>query len=314
MGFIKNRVVFSGFLYIFLSIPILVNAQSESTYLYVLGVAQDAGYPQAGCYKPHCLNGWQNAKSKVTPTSLAVVNPKANSTLLFEATPALPDQLYRLHQVANSHQFSLDGVFLTHAHIGHYTGLMFFGREAMGANDVPVFVMPKLKRFLENNGPWSQLVQLRNVKLNPLNDKVSVNLSGISVTPFLVPHRDEYSETVGYKIKGPNKSAIFIPDINKWEQWHTDLASEIKSVDYAFLDAAFYANGELPNRDMSSIPHPFVVETMDLLNDLDDTEKQKVWFIHINHTNPLLNLASPQSSYVKTQHFNIAYEGLKLVL
>ena len=32
-----------------------------------------------------------------------------------------------------------------------------------------------------------------------------------SVTPIQVPHRDEYSETAGYIIKGKNKKALFIP-------------------------------------------------------------------------------------------------------
>ena len=69
--------------------------------------------------------------------------------------------------------------------------------------------------------------------------------------PFLVPHRDEFSETVGFEIKGENKTAVFIPDIDKWSKWNSDLKELIKRVDYAFLDATFYKNGEIPSRDMS---------------------------------------------------------------
>ncbi|MDH5434949.1 MAG: MBL fold metallo-hydrolase, partial [Gammaproteobacteria bacterium] len=133
-------------------------------------------------------------------------------------------------------------------------------------------------------------------------------------TPFLVPHRDEYSETVGYKIEGPNKSAIFIPDINKWSVWKTDLAKLIQQVDYALLDATFYADGELPGRDMSKIPHPFVSETMTLLKDLPAKDKNKIWFIHFNHTNPLLNTDSEQAKTVKANGFNVAKEGVRLEL
>ena len=44
---------------------------------------------------------------------------------------------------------NLSGVFLTHAHIGHYTGLMNFGNEAMGTKELPVFCMPKMKSFFK---------------------------------------------------------------------------------------------------------------------------------------------------------------------
>ena len=126
--------------------------------LVVLGVAQDAGYPQAGCYEPRCLPAWENANLRQGPTSLAVVDQTNDATILFEATPNLPEQLFQLEQFAPSAQ--LNGVFLTHAHIGHYTGLMYFGHEVQGAKGMPVYAMPRMKNFLETNGPWSQFCLL----------------------------------------------------------------------------------------------------------------------------------------------------------
>lgn len=150
--------------------------------------------------------------------------------------------------------------------------------------------MPRLDTFLRNNGPWSQLVDLQNIVLQTLQSDSSIQLSEqLRVTPLEVPHRDEYSETVGYQISGSEKSVLFIPDIDKWEQWEHSIATEIAKVDYAFLDATFFSDGELPGRDMSKIPHPFVSETMNLLADLPLSQRQKVHFIHFNHTNPLLS-------------------------
>jgi pyrroloquinoline quinone biosynthesis protein B len=125
------------------------------------------------------------------------------------------------------------------------------------------------------------------------------------VTPFLVPHRDEYSETVGYMIAGPNKKALFIPDIDKWEKWDRSIATELSKVDYAFLDATFY-DGEELNRDMSEIPHPFIVETMQLLKELPSSEKNKIHFIHFNHTNPVLDSNSAQARAVVQAGFHLA--------
>lgn len=290
------------------------SSDSEGPYLYVLGVVQDAGYPQAGCYEAHCIPGWKSVGLRRGAVSLGLIDPQAKKKYMFEATPSFPSQLYDLELEAPGRSFAFSGIFLTHAHIGHYTGLMFLGHEAMGASNVPVFSMPRMLRFLQTNGPWSQLVNYKNIALVPLQDNVVQKLGNLKVTPFLVPHRDEYSETVGYRIVGPDKSAIFIPDINKWHEWKTDIAKLVTTVDYAFLDAGFFANGELPGRDMSLIPHPFVTETMETLKHLSPEDRKKVWFIHMNHTNPLLNPDSPESQKVKSAGFNIAMEGNRFPL
>ena len=288
--------------------------EEQAPYIYILGVAQDAGFPQAGCYKPHCMPGWNDPERKITATSLGLIDPSSKKKYIFEATPDLPEQLFLLEQEAPSDEFSLNGIFITHAHIGHYTGLMYLGREAMGAHGLPIYVMPKMEQYLRENGPWSQLIALNNISLMPLRNDRSEVLNNLKVTPFLVPHRDEFSETVGYSIQGPKKTALFIPDINKWSQWKENILERIQLVDYALIDATFYDNNELPGRDMSTIPHPFVVETMATLSLLPREQREKVWFIHMNHTNPLLNLNSDQAKGVRAQGFNIASTGLRLVL
>lgn len=288
--------------------------EEQAPYIYILGVAQDAGFPQAGCYRPHCMPGWNDPERKITATSLGLIDPSSKKKYIFEATPDLPEQLFLLEQEAPSDDFSLNGIFITHAHIGHYTGLMYLGREAMGAHGLPIYVMPKMEQYLRENGPWSQLIALNNISLMPLRNDRSEVLNNLKVTPFLVPHRDEFSETVGYSIQGPKKTALFIPDINKWSQWKENILERIQLVDYALIDATFYDNNELPGRDMSTIPHPFVVETMATLSLLPREQREKVWFIHMNHTNPLLNLNSDQAKGVRAQGFNIASTGLRLEL
>ncbi|MDB2382563.1 MBL fold metallo-hydrolase [Porticoccaceae bacterium] len=291
-----------------------VFAEERAPYIYILGIAQDAGFPQAGCYKPHCMPGWNDPERKITATSLGLIDPSSKKKYIFEATPDLPEQLFLLEQEAPSDEFSLNGIFITHAHIGHYTGLMYLGREAMGAHGLPIYVMPKMVQYLRENGPWSQLIALNNISLMPLRNGRSEVLNNLKVTPFLVPHRDEFSETVGYSIQGPKKTALFIPDINKWSQWKENILERIQLVDYALIDATFYDNNELPGRDMSKIPHPFVVETMATLSLLPREQREKVWFIHMNHTNPLLNSNSDQAQEVRAQGFNIASTGLRLKL
>jgi pyrroloquinoline quinone biosynthesis protein B len=290
-------------------------AEAQDVFIEVLGVAQDAGYPQVNCYQPHCLRAWEDPALARDASSIAVVNRHASKKYLFDATPDMREQLYALHRVAPDGEVRLDGIFLTHAHMGHYAGLVHLGREATSSHGTPVYAMPRMKKFLEDNGPWDQLVRLENIRLVGLEHERTVDLGeNLSVTPFVVPHRDEYSETVGYRIDGPNKSAVFIPDIDKWGMWDVDIRDVVKAVDYALVDATFFRDGELGERDMSTIKHPFVSESMDLLDALSDEEKARVIFIHMNHTNPLLIEGSAEQREVERRGFRFAVEGLRLEL
>ncbi len=284
----------------------------EKPFIVVLGIAQDAGYPQIGCERACCRKVYTGELKRKNVSCLALVDPVSGRKWLFDATPDITLQKEQLNRVQPG---TLSGIFLTHAHIGHYTGLMYFGREAMDAKELPVYAMPRMYAFLEKNGPWNQLVSLGNIRLERLADGKTVKLTDqISVTPVTVPHRDEYSETVGYNINAAGHSVLYIPDIDKWEKWGQDIRSVAGRFDYLFLDGSFYADGELPGRDMSEIPHPFVSETMDRFERRPAAVKKRIWFIHFNHTNPLLDPESEASRTVEKRGFSVAYEGLKIIL
>jgi len=285
------------------------NAAFHEVNLIVLGTVQDAGSPHIACQKDCCKDLFNSPNPGRKVVSLGLVDSKNESKFLFDATPDMTTQLKDLKSFAPGDAKEVpDAVFLTHAHIGHYTGLMYFGKEAMGADSVPVYAMPRMTDFLKNNGPWDQLVTNGNIALRTLAHQQEVQLTDqISIRPFLVPHRAEYSETVGYTIIGPNKKALFIPDIDKWEKWEKSIIEVISQVDYAFLDATFFDAEEINYRDISQIPHPFVIESMERFKNLPVSEKGKIYFIHLNHTNPLLNAESTQSAIVKEKGFHIAH-------
>ncbi|MDY8134156.1 MBL fold metallo-hydrolase [Aquimarina sp. 2201CG5-10] len=260
----------------------------NNQYITVLGIAQDGGFPHIN-NTDEFTDVKKNVVDKELVVALGVVDQKEKKKFLFEATPDMPEQLANLDREHLHSNTIIDGILITHAHIGHYTGLMHLGREAMGAKGIPVYAMPKMKSFLEKNGPWSQLVALNNIQIKPLQDEVTIALTKtIKITPFIVPHRDEYSETVGYTIKGVQKTALFIPDINKWSLWEKSIVDEVKKVDYAFVDATFFENGEIP-RPMSEVPHPFIEETIKLFENESEAIKSKIIFIHFNHSNPAMN-------------------------
>jgi len=278
----------------------------DSVSLIILGIAQDAGAPQISCKKDCCKNRFGKSSPKEKVVSLGLIDQIENHYYLFEATPDIVEQMNNL---LGENKSAPNGIFLTHAHMGHYSGLIHLGKEAMNAQKVPIYAMPRMREFIQTNGPWSQLVTNNNIALQDLKDQEAIELSAqLKVKPFLVPHRDEYSETVGYKIFGPNKSALFIPDIDKWHLWDKDISLELKKVDYAFIDATFYDAAEINNRDISQIPHPFVIESMERFDSLPITERQKIVFIHLNHTNPLLKKQSKKYQLVLAKGYRVANE------
>jgi pyrroloquinoline quinone biosynthesis protein B len=287
---------------------------AQNPYVVVLGIGQDAGVPQMGCDSPFCRKAWENQKLRQMVSSIALVNPSKKERWIFDATPDLPEQFQVLKTTTNDFSNNLSGIFLTHAHIGHYTGLMYLGRESIGAKDVKVYAMPRMKVMLETNAPWSQLVSLKNISLQSLTDRTSVNLSdNFTVQPFLVPHRDEFSETVGYRIFSKTKSLVFIPDIDKWQKWSEKLEDVVKSNDYVLIDGTFYADGEI-NRPMSEVPHPFVSETIELLKELPKSERNKIYFIHFNHSNPLVQGDKAKINELKKKGFKSTFQGQKFEL
>jgi len=290
-------------------------AQAQETCpveLIVLGVAQDGGAPQMG---RHDDPAWDDPSLRRLAVSLGLAHHETGDRFLFEATPDIRAQFRALDEFepGDGEGPVVDGVFLTHAHMGHYTGLMFFGHESMGAQNVPVFAMPRMAEYLSTNGPWSQLVAYGNIDLRVMEAHDGFGIApGVNVTTFRVPHREEFSEVVGYRIRGPNRSVLFIPDIDSWEDWDgagVQIEEMIANVDIAFLDATFFANGEIPGRDMSGFPHPRVVESMERFADLPASERAKVHFIHFNHTNPLRFLDSPERAQVEAAGFHVADEG-----
>ncbi|MEO9871913.1 MBL fold metallo-hydrolase [Ekhidna sp.] len=280
-------------------------------HIIVLGTAQDGGFPHIGCQN-ECQRAHRNPDFAKYVTSLALVDPKTKQWWLFEATPDMDKQLQYFQTLTHKeYPYLPEGIFITHAHIGHYTGLMSLGREALGANKVKVYALPRMIDFLKTNGPWSQLIDLENISPVILPTDLPVVIGeDLTVEAFTVPHRDEFSETAGFKISKRLKSYLFIPDIDKWRKWDRSIVELLdqREIDYAFLDATFYQEGELPNRAMDKVPHPFVVESMALFDKESRALKRKIQFIHFNHTNPLLFDKKTQIDLMK-EGYGIAEQG-----
>lgn len=285
-------------------------------FLQVLGIAQDAGVPQAGCRRACCRAAWRDPGRRRSAACLGLVAPATGRRWLFDATPDFREQWARFDRRSGARPGGgPDGIFLTHGHIGHYVGLMHLGREAMGARQVPVYAMPRMSEFLRGHAPWQQLVRLKNIDLRPLRAGRPVRLgAGLAVMPVPVPHRAEYTETVAFRIAGPHRAALWLPDIDRWEDWNIPLEQAIAGVDVAWLDGTFFAAGELSGRDPAEVPHPLVRHTLARLGDLPAPERRKVRFVHLNHSNPALRPGGAAAREIGRAGMRLAREGERFTL
>ena len=284
----------------------------------VLGTAQDAGIPHIGCYCTNCRRARKDAAFGRLKPSLAVVDMKDRKIFIVDASPDIGRQFDMIHERMGFGPAdginAPHGILLTHAHIGHYTGLMYYGYEGLNAARIPVWCTSKMARFLEENGPWSQLVRYENIVLQAIRPEERTPLTErISFTPLLVPHRDEFSDTVGFIVAGPKRKLLYIPDIKNWQVWDRSIKEEVEQVDYAILDGTFFSPDELPGRDLSKIGHPFITASMDVLAPAAKSGK-RIYFTHLNHSNLALDPDRHASKEIIDRGFHLAADGMELPL
>ena len=284
-----------------------MSSNPKENRVLVLGTSQDGGYPQVGCSRKCCIHAWENNYSRKV-SSLAIISD--DDCWLVDITPDFPSQLKMIESEINGLP-KIAGIFITHAHIGHYLGLLDLGLEIMNTNKIPVYVMPSMGTFLKENGPFKQLVDLENIKLMPLiPDELVFLKNNLLITPFLVPHRNEFSETVGYKIHLDNNSLIYIPDIDSWEEWDGNMIDLVKNNDVAILDGTFYDGNELEDRKIEDIPHPCIKDSLKIFSLLEVVDRKKVYFTHLNHTNPVIQSSSSERLELLSHGYNVAEDGM----
>ena len=276
----------------------------DESFIYVLGTTQDGGFPHSGCNKKCCNHAWETNIFKRYPSSLALINKKINKFWLFDITPSFKNQL----QLIQKFDCELSGIFITHAHYGHYIGILELGLEVMNSKNIPIYVMPEMYDFIKSNKPTNLLIDNNNIILNKIHNNDSLLLDDFTISPFLVNHRNEMSETVGYVIKKNDVSIVYLPDIDSWYGFEDEIKKLVKSSKVCFVDGTFYNKTELGIEKFNKVPHPEVLNSMQLFSTLSYKDRKKINFIHYNHTNPLINLNSPESKEVLNNGYSLSFE------
>jgi len=294
-------------------------ANPADVQVLVLGTAQDGGLPHIGCFCPHCRKARGDPRFSRFIVSLGILDPGEGKAFLVDVSPDIREQTWmlagRFPGKIEKERWVPDGILLTHAHIGHYAGLVFYGYEGQSTHELPVFCSIRMANFLSSNGPWDQMVRRKNLLLRTVESDCPFSLTPrISVTPMQVPHRDEYTDTLAFKIKGPERTLLYIPDIQSWEAWGRSISDEVKAADVSLLDGTFFSPEELPSRDISAIGHPFIEQSVRLLRGAVRESGNRVFFTHLNHTNPVLDRTGLPRKNLEKERFFLAEDGMTFSL
>lgn len=274
--------------------------------IVLLGSAQDGGVPQLGMGV---------AQPERLVASIAVIDDQGRA-LLIDPSPDLRRQQRALlgHEwySQRTEPAPFDAVAITHAHMGHYTGLVHFGLEAAATKAMPCWVTNRMAQYLMANQPWQALVVFHHIELEPMTPGQAFEpWSGLSVVPIEVPHRAEFTDTVGFSVTNTasGASAFYLPDIDSWVP---EAEAQVAAHDISILDASFYDDGELPNRDMTTFPHPLATDTMDRFQHLVDD--RMIVLTHLNHSNPLTDPGGRESRDAVDRGFVVAADMMEIDL
>lgn len=277
----------------------------------LLGVAQDGGRPQAGCTRPCCVG----LRPEDTSYPVALGISDADSNHLIEATRFLGQQLTIWGQT------NIENVLLTHAHFGHVDGLGLFGKETMNARNVGLHLSSEMEHLVDRTPQWALMVDQGVFQPTTFHDRDNLQFTPtLTIQPVHVPHRDELSDMHAFVIRGPNRSLLFLPDHDTWaETLERHNQPSIRSwlealkVDIALIDGTFWSSDELSGRNQDKVPHPPVSQTIDLLGPRQGGDPE-IYFIHLNHTNPLYDRSSEASALLAQTGWMVAQQGQRFTL
>ncbi|MFB6294766.1 MAG: MBL fold metallo-hydrolase [Candidatus Nanohaloarchaea archaeon] len=262
----------------------------------ILGSVQDGGVPHLGCTCATCERARDDPSQQRYATSMKVYHEENDVTYLFDASPDIRFQL--------SDEF-LDGIFLSHGHLGHISGLLYLGKESFNANMVDVHCSESVADFMHDSYPYRLLIDRNNIVVNEHEDGDHVELMDLQVVPVEVVHRYVPTDMHAFRIESDDTTLFYMTDIDYWTD---DAIEEVENADIAVVDGCFWSKEEIDRYER--VPHPPIKESLDVFADTDTD----IIFTHMNHTNPVLDPDSEERQQVEDAGFRVADEGMEIQL
>jgi pyrroloquinoline quinone biosynthesis protein B len=247
--------------------------------------------------------------------------------LLLNASPDLRQQIIAapcLHPRGGMRQSPICAVFVTNADVDHLAGLLTLREQQR-------FVLYGSKASLAqaSTGVFGvlnrKLVQMRAATFE---EPVDTGL-GLTVTAFAVPGKvplylegedieigSETESTAGLEISDGSASFFYVPGCAKITN---RLKKRFASAKLIFFDGTTYTDDELVGLGLSKktawrMGHIAMSGENGSLNELAPCGVARKIYVHINNTNPVLIEDSPERAAVLQAGWEVAYDGMEVLL
>ena len=264
----------------------------------VLGNVQDGGVPHLGCDCEICSKARDDpSEAKYVESILLKENNDENTArYLVNATPDIRQQVKWKY---------LDGIFVPHEGLGHITGLQFFGQEGPDISELSVFCCDDVEDYMMKNDPYRFLVDRNNLELHDFSDGETLELRGGEIESIQFHHPHLNHDTTAYMIHGEDKKLFYLADITDFNR---EIEEKVEEADIAIIDGTFWSEDEIGR--FEEVPHPPIRRSLDEFADTDT----KIYFTHLNHTNPALREDTEERSELESQGFHVAEQGMEFKL
>ena len=292
----------------------------------VLGSAAGGAFPQWNCRCSVCALAWAG-DSRVRPRTqagLAVSAGDGRWTLL-NAAPELLQQIRAtpvLHPVDGLRGSPIDAVVLTGGEIDQIAGLLSL-RES---TPFTLYATPSSHAAVAANAMFSAMTKVTRRAVNP--GERFMLAGGIAAQLFTVPGKvplylegedpelgAESAANVGIELSRDGARLVFVPGAAAVTP---AMRERFAGADAVLFDGTLFTDDEMirsgtgqkTGRRMGHMPIDGGDGTLAALAGL----RARRIFIHINNTNPVLIDGSPERRTVETAGWQVAEDGMEIVL
>jgi pyrroloquinoline quinone biosynthesis protein B len=294
----------------------------------VLGAAAGGGFPQWNCRCPVCRLAWEgDARVRSRLQASLAVSADGERWTLLNASPDLGAQLRATSALHPRHDIRgspIGAVVLTGAEIDETAGLLSLRESA----PFGLYATAETLAILAANSMFGVLQEglVPRIALAP-NEAVRLP-GGIDAEMFGVPgkvplyleaqHLDLVASPMGntgIELRSDGARLVYVPGAAAVPD---ELRERLASADVLLFDGTLFADDEMiragvgakTGRRMGHLP----IDGPDgSLARLAGLAKRRI-FTHINNTNPILIEGSPERRRVEAAGFEVAADGLEIVL
>ncbi len=290
----------------------------------ILGAAAGGGLPQWNCGCRNCSDARKGLIPAMTQSSIAV-SCDGEEWVLLNASPDLRDQFRAsgLHP-AGTRGSPVAAVVLTNGDVDHIAGLLSLRENS----PFRIHATPATLAIL--NQPVFRVLNAGLVRQTPIRPGEAFEpLPDLTVTAFAVPGKvalfleeDEVQtdlvgeQTVGLRLEAGGRVVFYIPGCARVTPELHDMLAE---ADLLLFDGTVWSDDEMAKTGTGSktgarMGHIAMSGAGGSMAMLADVPVGRRVFIHVNNTNPVLQPASPERAALKAAGWQLAHDGMEVVL